>query len=789
MENKQSIKNVLSFGVKSVDPEILEHLLIGRETNAEYLFKSVEGIVNNGNNQQILVIGQRGMGKTHLLYILYHRCRKFIQSGDLIVAYFSEEEYGIASFFDFLTRILSAFIRWDDHEKGLLKMQLEDLQDTAPANQGQQLENIIRDYIGDKPLLILAENFGDILNSLGRQEQGRLRAWMYENKRVNIIATSQSISDDLDREDRPFYGFFNLYYLKSLSFEDSLRFLISLAKIDGRQDVVDHLETRGKSQVRAIHELVKGNHRLLVTFYEFLKSETLAKLSKHFIKTINDLKPYYETYIRFLPPQQQKILRYIALARKPQQGVSISKNCFIDQKSLSKQLSELVRKNLVEAMPDQMDKRHKLYDINEPLLRISIEVGEHKEGIIALFVDFLSLFYDVNELTTKKMKFTDLLQRCDSRSEKMDFQYEIQAIERAIELKGPNDLVFGTLLEISELSDKGQIELAYSMLEKYRNKLTKNDYVFVSSFVYLLDNKIEEATRAFEHISKEYFRGRNLYTIWGIEMFQLAEKTGSFAYYEEANRIFAEAVRNAEGHEMLYAIWGKALSQIAYETKDNSLFLMAFEKFEKALEFNRNSENTYVNLAKWQMVYFRNSKDVVYAGKAVKSLKTALSVNQVCIGAYLIWGGAISFMDPAFSSDLLELSEFKTLFSKLPLQFRVVLWKSFAGLHHLHFFAEMFSYLKSDLLPEKEKLGPILIEWILNILKYLPITAGKATFESLKVIMYDIQKDLPELGIPLKYIDVFEEYLLGGNKNAAYDLPKEQRLFFERNLLGDVKSS
>ena len=51
----------------------------------------------------------------------------------------------------------------------------------------------------------------------------------------------------------------------------------------------------------------------------------LAKVSEVFIKTINDLKPYYETYIRYLPAQQQKILRYIALSRKPQLGVEISK--------------------------------------------------------------------------------------------------------------------------------------------------------------------------------------------------------------------------------------------------------------------------------------------------------------------------------------------------------------------------------------------------------------------------------------------------------------------------------
>jgi DNA-binding MarR family transcriptional regulator len=437
VENQQSIKTILSFGAKSVEPRLLEQLLIGRDKNAEYLFKSVEGIVHNGNNQQILVVGQRGMGKTHLLRVLYHRCQPFINKKQLIVAYFSEEEYGVASYFDFLTRILYAFIRWNDKDKDSLQKKLEELQDTTPSEQTYFIEKIIKDYISKKPLLILSENFGDILDAMGPEEQGKFRAWMYNNNRISIIATNQSLSEDFDREDRPFYGFFNLYYLKSLTYKESLAFLISLAKLDEKPEVVKHLKTKGKAQVKAIHQLVKGNHRLLVTFYEFLKTDTLVKLSNHFIKTINDLKPYYETYIRYLPPQQQKIIRYIALSRKPQQGTIISKNCFIDSKSLSKQLNELVKKNLLEALSDQIDKRNKLYDINEPLLRISIEVGEHKEGITALFIDFLALYYDDNELTTKKLKFIDLLEKCES-TEKRVFQYEIQAIDKALTQKKAN---------------------------------------------------------------------------------------------------------------------------------------------------------------------------------------------------------------------------------------------------------------------------------------------------------------------------------------------------------------
>ena len=435
VEDKYSVNTVLSFGARSINPEILEKLLIGRTKATEYIFDAVKSIAEYKNNQQILVIGQRGMGKTHLLKTLHHRIQNYINDNKIVVAYFSEEEYGVSDYLDFLIRIINSFVKWNDNDKSYLLEKMFDLQETQVTSQVNVAEKIIEDYIGKRSLVILAENFSDILESIKVKDQGKLRAWLYKVNRINIIATSQALSDDFDREDRPFYGFFNTYYLKNLSYEESLEFLISLAKVENRPEVVEFLNEKGRSQVKALHQLVKGNHRLLVTFYEFLKSDTLSKLSKNFIKTINDLKPYYETYIRYLPPQQQKILRYIALTRKPQQGTDISKNCFIDQKSLSKQLSELARKNLLEVITDPDDKRNKLYDINEPLLRISIEVGEHREGISAIFIDFLAIYYDNDDLEVRKRKFAELKLFCESELEKQNLDNEIYAIDKALRLK------------------------------------------------------------------------------------------------------------------------------------------------------------------------------------------------------------------------------------------------------------------------------------------------------------------------------------------------------------------
>jgi hypothetical protein len=111
------------------------------------------------------------------------------------------------------------------------------LQNTSEIGQVGLAEQIIDEYRAGRPLLIFAENLGDILDGMGITEQGKLRAWLYTHQRISIIATNQSISEDFDREDRPFYGFFTVSYSKPLSFKDSLNYLISLAKLDVRINV------------------------------------------------------------------------------------------------------------------------------------------------------------------------------------------------------------------------------------------------------------------------------------------------------------------------------------------------------------------------------------------------------------------------------------------------------------------------------------------------------------------------------------------------------------------------
>jgi tetratricopeptide (TPR) repeat protein len=769
--NQSGVNTILSFGVKSVNPEILEKLLIGRQKAADYLYDAARAVAEDRINQHILVVGQRGMGKTHLLRVLFHRLQPFIKDKKIVVSYFSEEEYGIASYFDFLVRILNSFLKWNDEDRDKIQLKIAELQNAPFSVQTSKAEEIIEEFCSGKPLLILAENFSDILASLSPgNEQGRLRSWLYTSDRVSIIATSQALSNDFDKESRPFFGFFTNYHLKNLTFPESLEFLIQLSILDNKEEVTDYLKHKGRSQIKALCDLVKGNHRLLVTFYEFLKTDTLAKLSTHFIKTINDLKPYYESFIRYLPPQQQKILRYIALSRKPQYGVDICKNCFIEQRTLSKQISELTKKGLVETITDPTDGRNKLYDINEPLLRISIEVGEHREGITALFVDFLAIFYSQTELSERKAKFVKQQQSCADEKDIMEINYEISALERALELKQTAYKNFATA-EILE-----QLEL----LDKQAKKCFENQEYEKSIDI------LKQLIALKPEIASTYFN-------YGLVLYNIALKDNNESYIIEAINQFEKSIFLDPNTASTYLTYGSCLADLAEFKKDDSLFLESFNKYEQAIKLSQNYEEAYYSWGTSLYFYARIKQDRDLLLNGIEKLKNATIINPRYFEAYNNLGVSYAYLARIDNSEQLFTDVFNCYQKSIQINPNYL---AFSNWGHSLF---NLAILKNDVNLLLQSIEKFLASYNLNfdsarlndindsLIQILKVASKKHAidFKYFKELAKQYRPEFPEFQITEKYIDVFQKYIIEGDKKAIYVLPKEQREFFKKEILGE----
>lgn len=793
VENQHGLGSILSFSAKSVNPKVLEALLVGREKIVNQLENRVKNISNDGLNHQVLIVGARGTGKTHMISVLHNRILPQITEGKIKVAYFAEEEYGIAGYLDFMVRILNAFIRWNEDDAEFLRSQLSVLQETPTSQQENTIKRIIREYIGKQPLLILAENFNDILDALKKDGQSKLRNWLQENDRISIIATSQALSDDIGKEDKPFYGFFDEINIKPLTLEESFELLKALAKIEKREDVIKHLKNKGKSQVMAINTLVKGNHRLLITFYEFLKSDVLSKLSVMFIKTLNDLKPYYETFIRYQQPQQQKIIRYLALAKTPKRGTEIARECFIDQKSLSKQMSELARKKLIDIITDPDDKRNKLYDISEPLLRISIEIGEHKEGISALFIDFLALYYNQTELKSQKTRFSQIYKKCIDPKEKLQYSFEISARERALKIQNQiqEEYISPKFEMFIDLLKSNKLKKAKDVLNSIPKTDQSSIYYYSKSIMHNLLDEFGEAKiqiqKAIDMEPKEtiyweqsgdisydlgdfkdsltlYDKAKNLTSEQGDIILKISKAQFKLQNFNEAFKIINELVQNYPKNEnYLLSLSEFYLEQKEYDNclktlnitlqinpenekahdRIGNLYYLqekyddACNAYKKAISINDENEFNWLGLA---LCYYNLNKHE----KAIVSGLKSLEINPLSLNSKF-------FLSKAYV-------ESKKTNKAIPLLYQIVTEKD-SDLDANHISYSIIQILKFD--------SKISLEDCQKL--------EKAIFEKFN--------NSKEVEISRILIKTFREVILEENKKALYNLPKEQREFFQKEIL------
>lgn len=117
------------------------------------------------SKHHILLVGPRGIGKTHLVSLVYHRLREFpdLESRQLI-AWLREEEWGVSSYLDFLLRILRALSE-EYKDNGLIE-KIENLVELSPDYAEQTAETLITEKCKGKSLLLLVENLDEIFKGL-----------------------------------------------------------------------------------------------------------------------------------------------------------------------------------------------------------------------------------------------------------------------------------------------------------------------------------------------------------------------------------------------------------------------------------------------------------------------------------------------------------------------------------------------------------------------------------------------------------------------------------------------
>ncbi len=791
------INSLLTFGAKSVKPEILEQTLTVRKETVDEIEKSCVNKTLKSSTWQSLIIAPRGSGKTHLIKVLYHRFKnnsKILNKS--VIAYMSEDEVGIANFTDLMVSILRAFARYNEVGSEILETKISEASLIKDNNKREIFVKDILNKFADKRIIILLiENFDKILKSLGAQGQGSLRDFIHQYSNLSIIATSQNLIANLQDSKSPFYNFFNIFQLEKLDFEGTIRFLEAIAKTEGNEELANEINKPGfEGKLRAIYELTEGNHRLLVTFYSFLKADFKSELSGIFIKVMNDLKPYYEQFVNVLPVQQQKIVKYLSINRGAISGKEIAIACFIEPNVFSKQISLLYVRGLIDKNKSGKDV---FYELKEPLMRICFEISEHPDGISSLFVDFLSVYYDRKILREQYLKFKYGARfqneeiKSKFKNEAIMYQMALSEMER--EIISFSSKVFDEADNYSELNNlihlhnTNKYDKTIVAIENFKNGNTclkekqflkalesynraakiipDNALLYYGKGTTLLFlNRFKEAINIFQKAININPDNNMAFIGLGVAMLGLNRYKEAIINYKKAIDIDPDIGENYNGFALAFYRLGR------YEE--------AINNYQKAIDFNPDDSNAYNGLG---VMYLKTDQ----IENAFEAFHRGLEINPDNMFAnFSLLGAYIRINDQNKSKDVLltiiNKAESDLLIYFLTEDVFYNLFRFGSGA----FIKSYFGFMSKLMFEEKKdkQLWKSLPDSLFNILINID-DYDKERLYNIEKAFTELLTEYQESIILLRMFSVGVAYLKNDEKNAIFKLSKEERKLFKEAVL------
>lgn len=575
-------------------PEALEKTFVQRHDLAIRIVELIHESVTTKSKHHTLLIGPRGIGKTHLISLIYHRIKNIKElDNQVLIVWLREEEWGVMSFLDFLIRILVCLV--DEYNDEHLNKQIEALYKLPYKTAEERAANILKDFIGNKTLLIITENLDELFYGLKVKGQNKLRAYIQDNPLFSILATSQGLFNGISSRDYPFYGFFHINHLDELSLVESIELLSKLAELEGNINLATFMKTpKGRARIRALHHLASGNHRLYIIFAQFITRESLDELVGPVMKTLDELTPYYQSRMKLLSPQQRKIIEYLCNETGAIPVKNIAARCFITQQSASSQLKTLRDMGYVKYHSVGRDS---YYELQEPLMRLSFNVKKNRGRPIALFVDFLRLWYSPKELKNRLE-----LSKSNSQFEK---EYLIDALRSSMNQK-EDPHVLACLKDFRLSSNKGNYEDALKAAEDMSEiAITSEDFIKQGRCFMELEI-FDKAITSFKNATQINPKDSRAWFYKAIAL----EMQGS---YEEALKSINKAVIRDKSEPHLLYHKGKILFELERSDEamssfklaiksdpddDGSLFMIGIilsenNDYEGALEyFNKSTEAT-----------------------------------------------------------------------------------------------------------------------------------------------------------------------------------------------------
>jgi tetratricopeptide (TPR) repeat protein len=383
--------------------------------------------------QHILVVGQRGMGKTTLLRRLALGVRDDPELSPLWIALtFPEEQFTVSTLAELWSNVLDALTDALETE-GAPPAELDRLDGEirrigalAPLERENAAIGLLGDWIDQhqRRIVLLIDSTDLLFDSLGGPEEGkpgqkagdtsslwRLRKTLTHHSGFFWLGASYQALESGHLYSDAFHDFFELVELRPLSVGDMRQAMLALARAFGAaQEKPGEAAARAMTRIldakperlKILRNLAGGNPRTTVMLYELFATDRQDNLHADLKRLLDILTPLYKARMENLADQPRKLLAHVMEHWAPMAAAELAEASGIPATTVSGQLARLEAEGLIEKAR-LTGRRRAGYQIAERFFNIwylmRYTPRRIRQGLTWL-VEFMRLWYSADELCT-----------------------------------------------------------------------------------------------------------------------------------------------------------------------------------------------------------------------------------------------------------------------------------------------------------------------------------------------------------------------------------------------------
>ena len=627
MPDAATSQNIGLYRSGVTSPERLRQTSVGREHHLDNAIESVRGSLGRKSKHHMLFIGPRGIGKTHLL----SRIEDVVQSDEdlsahAVVVRFPEESNQTLSFADFLIglcRILKDVLK-DEPLWTNLFAEVETEEDNSkvvdtlvPAIREQNRRS-------NRTMIVMLENLGEIFTRQIRDKKdiASLRKFLMADNGCLLLASAPLHFQGITDIDQPFYDFFDIQILDSLTFDETVEVIRKNLEWDGRTDTLEFLNDM-RPKLQALYRMTGGNPRLTMMLYELIAHESVTQVQDQFHLLLDRISPFYQSRLNDLPPSQRALLECLARMRdQDKTPATIAAQMRMSQQETSSLLKRLSDAHYLCAAENPKDKRSRLYRIREGFFDIwlAMNLSRSSRKRLPFLLEFFSLFYpslDAREEKRKQLKeklaegeknvdaekTLDYLSEVGSDKERASAKFDIA---KTFARRGVGDLAAHYVLEAAPLAGDG---VSQSIARVVSHSQAAADYLSeIEEMIECWELRRNGQLEAFAHRIKKFGQGLTLQTFSEAKLtflqgaldsigdpeerirqrLKIASVLGNLARWNEAEEQLRPALAEAESLANAELV-ASASNHLAYLLCETTRFKEAEPLMRRVLDIDRTT--------------------------------------------------------------------------------------------------------------------------------------------------------------------------------------------------------